>query len=280
MFDTLKQINKKPEVFEFYTASALWDDEHTSKQMLSFHLNESVDMSSRNIEFINASVEWISSKFAIDDHKRICDFGCGPGLYTTQFAEIGATVTGIDFSKRSIQYAKKTADQKKIGVDYQLRNYLDYRSDKRFDLITMIMCDFCALSPDQRINLLKVFHRHLDNTGSVLFDVYSENAFSQRKEAFVCEHQLLNGFWSANDYYGFLNTFKYKNDNVVLDKYTIIEESRSFEVFNWLQYFGLDSLKSELKKAGFVITEYYSDIAGKKYDSESLEFAIIAKKIV
>jgi len=39
MFEKLKKINTKPKPFEFYTASALWTDEHTSKQMLSLHLN-------------------------------------------------------------------------------------------------------------------------------------------------------------------------------------------------------------------------------------------------
>jgi hypothetical protein len=61
MFEALETINVRPEPFQFYTASDLWTDEHTSKQMLSFHLNETVDVSSRNIEFINRSVEWIDS---------------------------------------------------------------------------------------------------------------------------------------------------------------------------------------------------------------------------
>jgi hypothetical protein len=38
MFKELEKINERPEAFEFYTASDLWTDEHTSTQMLSFHL--------------------------------------------------------------------------------------------------------------------------------------------------------------------------------------------------------------------------------------------------
>ena len=40
MFNKLKEINSRPEPFEFYTADALWTDEHTSEQMLKFHLDE------------------------------------------------------------------------------------------------------------------------------------------------------------------------------------------------------------------------------------------------
>ena len=42
MFEELENINARPEPFEFYTAGDLWTDEHTSKQMLSFHLNEGI----------------------------------------------------------------------------------------------------------------------------------------------------------------------------------------------------------------------------------------------
>ena len=61
MFDVLQQINSKPKPFEFYTADSLWTDEHTSKQMLAYHLNESLDISSRNPAIIDRSVDWICS---------------------------------------------------------------------------------------------------------------------------------------------------------------------------------------------------------------------------
>ena len=52
MFEKLEKINERPKPFEFYTARDLWTDEHTSKQMLSLHLNEEIDVSSRNIAFV------------------------------------------------------------------------------------------------------------------------------------------------------------------------------------------------------------------------------------
>lgn len=51
------------------------------------------------------------------------------------------------------------------------------------------------------------------------------------------ELNQLNGFWSPNDYYSFMNTFKYEQEKVILDKYAIIEESGKRVVYNWLQYF-------------------------------------------
>jgi SAM-dependent methyltransferase len=247
--------------------------------MLECHLNESLDLSSRNKDFIDRSLKWIISHFGIGVNTSIADFGCGPGLYTTLFAEQKADVTGIDFSERSIAYAKEMATQKALDIDYVCQDYLEFDTEKRFDLITMIMCDYCALSPIQRKKLLTQFHRLLNAGGSVLLDVYSLNAFDQREEGSTYEHMQLDGFWSKEDYYGFLNTFKYEEEKVILDKYTIIEEANTRTVYNWLQYFSPETLREEYNENGFKIEEFYSDVAGKTFNSKSTEFAVVARKL-
>ena len=109
MYKALEAINARPDPYQYYTAEELWTDEHTSKQMLSFHLNSEIDVSSRNEAFIDRSVQWIATHFHVGSGMKIADFGCGPGLYTTRLAQREAEVTGIDFSKRSIQYTRETA---------------------------------------------------------------------------------------------------------------------------------------------------------------------------
>lgn len=279
IFENLEQMNARPKPFEFYTAANLWTDEHTSAQMLEFHLNEMIDLSSRNHAFIDRSVEWIISRFNVTADTAIADFGCGPGLYTAQLAQAGADVTGIDFSQRSIDYAKKAAAEKNLDIAYYCQNYLEFNTDKRFDLITMIFCDFCALSPTQRKVLLEKYRTFLKSGGLLLMDVHSLNVFDQKTESATYELNQLNGFWSANKYYGFVNSFKYDAEKVSLDKYTIIEENRIRTVYNWLQYFSRESLTKELAENGFKAEEYYSDVAGAPYDPKRSDMAVIARKI-
>ncbi len=279
MFKDLEKINERPEPFQFYTASDLWTDEHTSKQMLSFHLNEAIDVSSRTTEFINRSVEWIASEFTIGRGIKIADFGCGPGLYAARLAKRGANVTGIDFSKRSIEYAKEFAAREHLNINYVNQNYLEFRTEDRFALVLMIMCDFCALSPKQRKGLLNTFRNILEPNGSILIDAYSLSAFKQREEAATYQVNQLNGFWSPNKYYGFLNTFKYDKEKVILDKYTIIESKRTRQVYNWLQYFAPEDLEREFFDGGFCIKGIYSDVTGNPYNRESGEFAVVANKV-
>ena len=278
MFDELAKINSCPSPFQYYTADELWTDEHTSKKMLEYHLNDFVDLSSRKKSFIDRSVQWIVSHFGVDSATSIADFGCGPGLYTTQFAKKNASVTGIDFSERSIRYAKEVAEQKELSINYVQQNYLEYETEERYDLITMIFCDFCALSPTQRKTLLSKFHELLKPEGAVLLDVHSLNVFDSREEVATYEYNQLDHFWSSDNYYGFLNTFKYQEEKVTLDKYTIIEKARTRVVYNWLQYFSRDSLREELEESGFKIEEFYSDVAGSAFSPESPDIAVVARK--
>ena len=278
MIKELKEINSRPAPFQFYTAEELWTNEYTSKQMLEYHLNESIDASSRNKRFIERSVEWIVSRFEVDKNSEIADFGCGPGLYTNMLAERGAIVTGIDFSENSLKYAKQIAAEKGFKTNYILTNYLEFETANSFDLITMIMCDFCVLNPEQRKKILSKFYSILKPGGSVLLDVYSLNTFNQREESATYELNQLNGFWSPENYYCFVNTFKYEKEKVLLDKYTIIEESQKRIVYNWLQCYSKDSIRIEFEENGFKVEEFYSDVAGKAITSESTEIAIVAKK--
>ena len=278
MFQELERINQRPKPFEFYTAADLWTDEHRSTQMLVYHLNADIDVSSRRGAFIDRSVEWISSQFDVKAGTRIADFGCGPGLYATRLASRDAHVTGIDFSKNSIGYARKVAADEGLSIQYVNQNYLDFETEERFDLILMIMCDFCALSPAQRQEILKKFYRLLQPGGSVLLDVYSLSAFEQREEAASYERNQLDGFWSPQEYCGFLNTFKYDQAKVALDKYTIVEAERTSVVYNWLQYFSPLSLQREFEEAGLAVQSSYADVAGTPFDEMASEFAVAAKR--
>ncbi len=278
LFSALEEANRRPAPFECYTAVDLWTDEHTSEKMLGYHLNADLDVSSRRTVFINRSVEWMTSTCKVGTDTRIADFGCGPGLYTNRLAKLGAQVTGIDVSKRSLDYARRIAAEQALTVDYVHGNYLEIELEDSFDLILMIMCDFCALSPPQRMAMLKTFHSLLAPGGCVLLDVYSLDAFANWKEEATYDVNQLDGFWSPDTYYGFLNRFKYEGEKVLLDKYTIFDPERTRIVYNWLQHFSPESLWAEFSQAGFADHQLYCDVAGTPFAPGTDEFALLATK--
>ncbi len=246
--------------------------------MLAWHLDGANDISSRNVQFIGRSIEWIASRFGVGTGTRVADFGCGPGWYSNGLARFGAHVTGIDFSPRSIEYAREIAAREQLNADYVRQDYLDFETRMRFDLVLMIMCDFCALSPDQRRRMLRKFHRILRSGGSLLLDVYSMVEFDRIKEASTFAVNMFDGFWSPNKYFCFKNIFKYAKERVVLEKYTIVESGRTRTVYNWFQYFAPEELEREFLESGFSIPEFLSDVSGTPYDANSREFAAIAMR--
>jgi SAM-dependent methyltransferase len=279
IFKMLETINNRPAPFEVYSAEELWANEHTSEKMLQYHLNPDIDISSRKSAFIDNSVKWISSHFNIGRESRVIDFGCGPGLYSTRLARLGAEVTGIDFSKRSIEYARGVAKQEGLFINYVNQNYLTYDTEDTFDFVIMIMCDFCALSPVQRSAMLYKFRKMLKPNGAVLLDVYSMGMFGKIKESSFYEVNQQEGFWAKEKYYTYVNTFKYMESSVVLDKYTIVTDSKIKTVYNWLQYFSPLELKKEFEWCGFKVVEQYANVAGDEFVPDGDEFAIVAKMV-
>ena len=81
--------------------------------MLKAHLDPEFDGASRKLDFIEKSVAWITERIPPADYPLLLDIGCGPGIYAEMFTKKGYQVTGVDFSKRSIDYAQQSAFSKK-----------------------------------------------------------------------------------------------------------------------------------------------------------------------
>ncbi|MEO1056191.1 MAG: class I SAM-dependent methyltransferase [Actinomycetota bacterium] len=276
-FEHLERFNSRPAPFSAYTAEDLWTDPHVSERMLALHLDGDVAMASPTTEFIDRAVAWITQRCAIDDASRVLDLGCGPGLYANRIARTGAAVVGVDFSERSIRHAERSADTN-TSARYVLGNYLDVDVPGDFNLVLMAMYDFCALSPTQRQRLLRRICEWLRPDGCFVFDVYSLRALSEHDESVTYAPNLMDGFWSAEPYHGFLRTFVYEQPGVTLDKYEIIEAHRTRTIYNWLQHFDEDSIADELGRAGFAISGLYGDLTGGALGGDAREFCVVARR--
>ena len=273
-FDALERINERPALYSRYTADALWTSPDISDMLLRFHLDGEVDVASRRTDFIEASVDWLVSAFELGPGKRVIDLGCGPGLYTNRLARSGARVTGVDFSARSIEHARAEAEREGLAVEHVLGDYLAVDLEPGIDLAIMIMCDYCALSPSQRRRLLERVGQVLAPGGAFLFDVYSLAALETWEEQVAYGPGLMDGFWSAQPYYGFLNTFRYEAERVVLEKYAIVEAAGMREYLNWFAHYDVASLTAEVEAAGLRVSAVHGDVAGAAFDPNTPEFAV------
>lgn len=276
----LKQLFKyfeKPALYSPST-SALWDDPHISKGMLEAHLQPDLEAASRSHDFIDQSVAWIARHTPSDTFRNLLDLGCGPGLYAERLYAKGYAVTGIDFSKRSIDYAKENASNKNLDIDYLYENYLDIDYDNVFDLVMLIYCDYAVLSDANRRLLLEKIYSSLKPGGKFVFDVFSVNEFESKEETHTWYVNEGSGFWKPDKHICFESHFVYEND-VRLNQYVIIDhQGEASIVRNWFKGFSKETIIQELKIAGFQSFELYADVSGAPFSEESKTICIVAEK--
>lgn len=277
MLDKIVEYLKKPELYAEST-SKFWDDEHISKGMMEAHLNPDLEAASRKHAFIDNSVEWISKIAPSKNYNKLLDLGCGPGLYAERFSEKGYLVTAIDFSKRSINYGRQKAKEKGLNIQYIYQNYLEMEYKDEFDLITLIYCDFGALSHIQRQIILKKIYAAMKNGGRFIFDVFTPKNYEGKVESKSWYLNEGSGFWLEDTHLCIEAHYIYEDD-IRLNQYIVIDKEDKIKVYRtWDHYYTKHTIIEELKKAGFEKIQVFSDAAGKPYDEESKTMCIMVEK--
>lgn len=269
-------ICKKPELFE-ESQKNMWNDEYISKNMLKAHLNKNLDSATRNYDFVKQSVEWITRILPPTEYPNLLDLGCGPGIYSELFFEKGYNVKGVDLSERSIRFAKKSALQKMLNIEYQCGDYTKLSFEYGYNLISLIYCDFGVLSTFTRKKILSKIYEALLPNGVFLFDVFTPQKYIDVKE--IREWNVeKNGFWTEELCLVLHSFYRYDEYNTFLNQYVISTEN-NIEYFNiWEHTFTLQELKKDLKEAGFTEFECWGNIAGKVYEETDTTMCILARK--
>ena len=66
---------------------------------------------------------------------KILDIGCGGGLLSEPMCRLGASVVGIDASKKNIEVAKFHAQKSKLKIDYRVASPEKLKTKVKFDVI-------------------------------------------------------------------------------------------------------------------------------------------------
>ncbi len=181
------------------SSKAFWDDEHISKSMLAAHFDREHDGASRKMSTVQTSAEWIYQCCPDAKGRQLLDLGCGPGIYSELLYDKGFSVTGLDFSKRSIAYAQDHAKKTGRNIAYHYQNYLEMNYENLFDIAILIYCDFGVLSPKDRGVLLSKIHRALKKDGLLILDVLHQPYRNTFRGTQSVQYEA-GGFWSPEPY--------------------------------------------------------------------------------
>ena len=267
MYTKLMTLTSKPELNSVSANSlyqALWDNEHISKGMLEAHLSPNGDAASRNHAFLDKSVNWIAELAPPTEYTKLLDLGCGPGLYAERFTETGYSVTGVDFSTRSIEYAKEQSILNGSNIEYHYQNYLTMDYTHQFDVITLIYCDYTALSITDRLTLLKKVYQGLKPNGKFILDVFTPRM--RREENHSWRYYENGGFFSEKPHLLLEAVYQYDDDDKTELRQHIVITDEGVDCYIVRgHFFTKESLVSEIQPIGFNMLKLYDDVAGKEF---------------
>ena len=242
----LIDLQKKPEPFT-PGEPLFWNDPHISKQMFKAHLDQNTEAASRKPAIIDRSVNWIIETLGLKTGASLLDLGCGPGLYASRFARAGFHVTGVDYSRNSIEYAIQNAKENNLDIMYRYQNYLELDDENLYEAVFLIYGDFCPLSPEQRSTLLKNIHRALKPNGYFVLDVTTREhrrRYGNKNGWYAAE----TGFWKPGPHLVLEEGFDYPEQSIWLDQYTTIEADGKVSVYrNWFQDYTPETISAELE---------------------------------
>lgn len=271
MIEKLFGLLKKPALWQ-RSCAPFWDDEHISKGMLEAHLDPNRDAASRRRETIDRSAAWLSA--VIPAGSSVLDLGCGPGLYTERLSAWGYQVTGMDLSRRSIDYAREHDPRSR----YFCKNYLELDSREEFDAATMIYCDYGALTEEERSVLLQRVFRALRPGGMFVFDVFSREHFRDREDTTSWSVQENGGFWSPEPHLCLEASYLYDGGTVAADQCVVVTDHGWTEYLIWDTAYTEKSLKEELLAAGFQVKDILDDVCGRPYTGGGDTLCAVAAK--
>ncbi|MCD8350920.1 MAG: class I SAM-dependent methyltransferase [Planctomycetaceae bacterium] len=262
----------------FHRGSAnFWDEPHISEQLLKAHLDPNFEGASRKLGFIDRSVAWITASLPPDRHRDLLDVGCGPGLYAERLHDNGYHVTGIDFSRRSIDYAREQAKRTGRTIEYRYGNYLEMDYAECFDLAMLIYCDYGALSPGEGARLLRLIHNSLRDGGTVLLDVFTMAKLAGFREERGWSSHENGGFWRPDSHFTIQNNCIY-DQRTTLEQTVVVSRESTQPYYIWHRYFDRETIAAELAEAGFHNFAFFSDVTGVLFSEGSETLAIRAQK--
>ena len=269
----------KPRLYEKGT-SFMWTDEYISKQLLQIHLNPDIDLGSRKFSTIKKTAKWILDSANTDNPLNILDLGCGPGLYTELFAQKGHHVTGVDISKVSVEYARNSAKEKGLEIEYINESYLESELPKaQFDLIVLIYTDLGVLLPEDRKQLIGKIYQALKPGGLFIFDVLNDNDLAEKTTPKSWEASN-GGFWKPGPYIALSESHLYEEQKVILYQHLVSNDDDELKIYRfWTHFFSEKGVRDMLSPYGFSNIWIDKDVlpSGDQWNGENVLFCKASK---
>ena len=225
-------------------------------------LNYSVlaDFYDRLVKDDNATREWVNYTKKRVHGTSVLELACGSGEITLALTQAGYHLTALDLSQEMIDRAKMK--EAKNEVDFKQGNMLELDAYAMYDGIVCYCDSINYLNSTDLITFFREVYAHLNEKGSFLFDMHTEERLLEFIEPYIEEDWIDETAYQwaiESDERRIIHHFRFyfKNGSVV-------SETHIQNVFE------LTEVLHQLEEAGFsveVTTDFEADrnITGEKY---------------
>ncbi len=183
MFMNTSTFNNKKDPFT--ELSRDWWDKNGKFQSLHTFTDIRIQYIKRVISrYKDCNTEYTLKKF------KCLDIGCGGGLLSERIARLGASVTGIDITKSSIEVAKNHALNSGLSINYvnsNVSSFIKNNTSSKFDLV--IASEVIEHIDNRSIFFKEVSHL-LKNKGILILTTINKTVLSLLFAKFMAENIL------------------------------------------------------------------------------------------
>lgn len=275
MLDQVIKLSQKPDLFQKGTGN-IWTEPYIASQMLEAHLDQSTEAASRREEIIENTVTFLNQY--IEKGSAILDLGCGPGLYAEKLCKSGHKVTGLDFSAKSIDFARRSANTKGLEIEYVCKSIFDMEYDACYDAVIQIYGELNTFSDEERDQVIKLAEKALKPGGVFIFDVttpiWLQKEGKKAGRSWYVGHEA---FWRADAHIVLEEKFEYEQ-NIRLEQFIVIDDGSVNVYRNWFHEYTKDTIIPVVLAGGFREVKVIENLFKEEKDEKTEWLTVIAYK--
>lgn len=180
----------------------------------------------------------------------VLELASGSGVMARILKEKGYDIIASDISEAMKKSAKANFDG-----EYQILNMIDFKLDKKFDIILCICDSINYLNNDELKTMFENVYNHLNDGGTFLFDMHSMKRIEEFKDEYIEEGRVLD-----TDYQWAIISDPESNE--LQERFTFYMEDGIVNEHHVQNVFKIEDVEKKMIDAGFeteIVEDFIKD---------------------